>query len=429
VLGRQRSRIALLAMLGGYFGLLLGLGGHREWGKLGVGTAGIEFADLRNVTAAWDCTRKGMAVLPTNPCDPFGRPANYPRLWLLPDHLGLGQGDTLWLGFVVACIFFAAAVVVLPGRAGWGTTVIYAVALCSGATMLGVERGNVDLLLFALVALAVLVSRRGLRGLIAADVLIWLAAALKLFPIFAIGFLARRRTRAAVVSIAVVIASFALYALAIRHQLQEIRAAFPQGDKVSFGVRRVSDWLSAGIDGTRATRTSLIGWDVLLLVVMTGGAWLTARRLKPTAPALPGASAERDLDLFWAGACVYVGSYAVARNFDYRLVFCLLTVPQLCRWGKAGSKLAWVAIAALLGAMWLDGWYSWFIWSWLNQFASWTAVGPNAQPLPLAAIMQLVLWFAFASWLLATAPPLMRRESRRSRRTGEARRRTQTAAV
>jgi hypothetical protein len=418
-LGRHRSRLALLAVLGGYFGLLWHVGGLKGWDRLGVGAEGAWFADLRNVTSAWDCTRKGIPVLPFNPCDPYHDPANYPRLWLLPSHLGLGQGDTVTLGIVVVLLFFAAAVAVLPGRASVGTTVLYALALCSPAVMLGVQRGNVDILLFAIVALAVLVSRRGLRGLIAADALVFVAASLKLFPVFAIGFLVPRRTRAALVSIAAVVAGFALYALAIRHELSQIHAALPQTDTFSFGVRRVSDWMSAWVEGTSATGASLPSWDVLLLVLAGAVAWLTARRVRPSLGTARTAAELRDLDLFWAGACVYVGSYAVARNFDYRLVFLLLALPQIARWAEARSRLAHVTIVALLAAMWLDGFYTWFIERWLRGWSAWTAAGPDGQTLPLAAIAQFALWLTLAAWLVATAPglPRLRLFSARAPRT------------
>jgi hypothetical protein len=259
-----------------------------------------------------------------------------------------------------------------------------------------------------MVVLAVLVSRRGLGGLIAGDVLVGLAAALKLFPIFAIGFLVPRRTRRALVSIVAVVAGFAVYAFAIRHQLSVIRAALPQTDTFSFGVRRVSDWMSAWAEGTRATRGSLPSWDVLLLVVAALVAWVTARRVRPSLGAAHGAAELRDLDLFWAGACVYVGSYAVTRNFDYRLVYCLLALPQIARWAATRSRLAYVTIAALLASMWLDGFYTWFIERWLRGWSAWTAVGPTRQTLPLAAIGQLALWLTLAAWLLATAPRLAR---------------------
>jgi hypothetical protein len=278
--------------------------------------------------------------------------------------------------------------------------------------MLGVERGNVDLVLFAMVVLAVLVSTRGLAGLIVADALVLLAAMLKLFPIFSIGFLVPRRARRGIVSIVVVVTAFAVYAVAIHHQLHQIRAALPQGNKYSYGIRRVSDWLSAGTEGNKQKSSSLPGWDILLLVAVSGGAWLAARRTRPSLPpAQDDPSARRDLELFWAGACTYVGTYALARNFDYRLVFVLMTLPQLFRWTRAGSWLAYLTIGAMLATMWLDGYYSWFIWPWLNDWSSWTSVGPQAMTLPLSAIAQLVLCFGLVSWLVVTAP----RATRRSR--------------
>jgi hypothetical protein len=396
---RQRARLVVLAALAGYFALLEAWGGLSKWTKIGVPVTYHLFDDLRNVTSAWDCTRQHMPVLPTNTCDPEGRPANYPRLWLLPYHLGLGLGDTHWLGWVIAGVFFVAAVVVVPAGASIWAGVLYALALCSAATMLGIDRGNVDLTLFALVVVAVLVAQGGVGRLVISGALVFLAAALKLFPIFALGFLVRRATRPALLTAAAVFGGFVVYCIGIHHQLQQISKALPQSDKYSFGLRRVSEWISAGTEGSKATHGSLIGWDILVFLAIAALAFLLARKFRPPI------TSQRDLDFFWAGACVYVGSYAVARNFDYRLVFLLMTIPQLARWAAGRSIYAYVTIVALLGTMWLDGWYdSPTIHRILDGWSGWTAAGPNAQTLPLSAISQLLLFAALAGWLASTAP-------------------------
>ena len=60
----QRSRIALAGVLGLYFAALqFALGGRQHWGRLGVGPLFFPFGDLRNVTAAWECTRKGLSLI------------------------------------------------------------------------------------------------------------------------------------------------------------------------------------------------------------------------------------------------------------------------------------------------------------------------------------------------------------------------------
>jgi hypothetical protein len=404
----QRARLVVAGALGGYFWLLEALGGHSKWTKLGVPNDFHWFDDLRNVTSAWECARQHIAVLPSNPCDPFHRPTNYPRLWLLPSHLGLGQGDTHTIGWIIVGCFFAAAVLVTPPGASIRTGLLYVLALCSPAAMLGVERGNIDLTMFPLLLLAVLISRRRIRGLIVSGACVLLAAVLKLHPIFAVGFLVRRRSRPALITAGAVLVAFAAYVIALHTQIHQVVSAVPQEDKYSYGLRRITEWISAATEGSTATRASLPGWDVLLLLATAVIAYLLAKRLRPRLAAQrDDPASRRDLDLFWAGACIYVGTYAIARNFDYRLIFCLLTVPQLARWAGAGYKLAYVTIVGLLGAMWLDGWYdSRTVHHVLDGWSGWTAAGPNAQTIPLSAISQFVLFGCLVGWLVATAPSL-----------------------
>src|SRR5581483_612019 len=108
---------------------------------------------------------------------PWQRPANYPHIWVWPTFLGLGPGDTYALGFVVGGVFLLAAVAVLPRAAGVLAGAVYGLALCSPAVMLGIQRGNVDLLLFALLVLAALLARRALVS----GALVFVAAVLRLF--------------------------------------------------------------------------------------------------------------------------------------------------------------------------------------------------------------------------------------------------------
>ena len=39
------------------------------------------FADMRVITAGSECIRLGYDVLVENPCDPWNREMNYPRIW------------------------------------------------------------------------------------------------------------------------------------------------------------------------------------------------------------------------------------------------------------------------------------------------------------------------------------------------------------
>lgn len=398
-LGLQPGRTAAGAVVGAYFAVLVALGGYGSWGRLGVPGFGdgLAFGDLRNVTTAWECVRRGIAVLPVNPCDPQQRPANYPRLWLVPSFLGLGESSTVALGILVAIAFVVAAIAVVPAAASVKVGLLYGAAVCSPAVMLGVQRGNVDLLLFALVVLAVILSTRRLRGWIWANALVFLAAALKLFPIFAAGFLVRRVRRGAPAAATIaVLAGFAIYALATLGTIRAIDRAVPQSDVLSFGVRRVSEWLG----GATRAESSLRAWDGIVVVAVAAAVVLCRRRLRVELPGGDG----RELDLFWAGACVYVGCYALFRSFDYRLVFALMAVPQLTRWAGERSLLATATLVALFGALWLDTAWSGVpvVGAALHGWERATRAGGVA--LPLAAISQLALFAGLAAGLVATAP-------------------------
>jgi hypothetical protein len=203
-----------------------------------------------------------------------------------------------------------------------------------------------------------------------------------------------------------------VYVAATYHQLHAELTAVPESDFFSYGVRRATRWVAALSERVTGGFAWHRPWDVLLLLLGVGLGWLASRRLRPglqVSPRDPGE--QRDLDLFWAGACVYVGSYAVVISFDYRLIFLLLIVPQLVRWARARYGLAYATAAALVVAMWLDEWTGMpGVRRLLDWWARTTAVG-TAPPLTVAVVAQFLLFVMLVGWLLATRPALRRPRS------------------
>ncbi|HEY4348468.1 MAG TPA: glycosyltransferase 87 family protein [Gaiellaceae bacterium] len=404
---RQRARLTTIGMIGGYFLLLLALGGRSGWSRLGVAPGSLEFQDLNNVTSAWECTRRGIRVLPVNPCDPDRRPADFPHLWLVPSPLGLGPGDTVLLGWILAVVFLAATVAVIPGRARIGTAIAYGLGVCSPAVMLGVERGNPDLLLFPLVVAAVLVTSRTRAWQAVSAGLLLVVAALKFYPLLAAGFLLRRATRTSLIWLGAVAVASGIYMLAILGQIHEILASIPQSNVLAYGVRRLSYVFSAAAREVFDGRfTSYRAWDIGLDLLGLAGGWLVFRSLRGTVRvASDDPDAQRDLELFWAGACLYVGSYMIFVSQDYRLIFALLTIPQLVRWVRERRLIAYATAVAFVATLGLDGSTKLIL---AGRVVAWwdrlTAVGPDVLPFSFAAIGQFALLVLFAGWLLATAP-------------------------
>ena len=85
------------------------------WPALGVPSGPSLFFDTRNLTAALECRRLGFDPLVESPCDPWGRPLNYPRVWLALRFLGLDQSDTVALALLFIALFLVA-VYLLMGR-------------------------------------------------------------------------------------------------------------------------------------------------------------------------------------------------------------------------------------------------------------------------------------------------------------------------
>jgi hypothetical protein len=261
---------------------------------------------------------------------------------------------------------------------------------------------------------AVVVTTRTLGRQVVTGALLIFAAFLKFYPVLAAGFLVRRATRASLAVLAVVAVAFVAYVAATYHQIHEILVDVPQSNVLTYGVRRMTKWFANVAERITGGYAWYRPWDIVLLVIAVAAAWLVSRRLRPRLATPPADSGEtRDLDLFWAGACVYVGSYPIFTSHDYRLIFLLLTVPQIVRWTRARRRLAYATIPAFLATMWLDEWTNMPVLRPLLDWWTRTATVGGSPPLTVAVIAQYVLFVTLAAWLLATFPSGLRHLMRR----------------
>ena len=135
------------------------------------------FGDFRVIAAGVESAKQGLDPMVNNPADIRGRPLNYPRVWLLVGRPFSGEFGIIAAGLLLALLFsLAAGWLVAIQRTTAASLAICAVAL-SSSTWLALERGNNDLLVFALIALALYIPWRYRSALIG------LAAILKVFPV------------------------------------------------------------------------------------------------------------------------------------------------------------------------------------------------------------------------------------------------------
>jgi hypothetical protein len=396
---RLDGRLLVLAVLAVYFAVIaiprLVLD-EDIWRFLGVPAESTIFYDARNVAAAADCRRLGHDPLVDNPCDPSGRPMNYPRMWLLLRFVGLHQSQTPVFGAVVVVLFLASALL-LVGRLTLLQGAFVAAALCSPAVMFAVERGNMDLVLFALMVLAVVAwQARSEASRLVSLALVLVAAAAKLYGVFALPAFALTGHRRWRWITAGALAVLAAYLAATADDIEKVARAPEGGLLYSFGARILIGHVYHQVVPGEWQGGTIVAQAIAVvpLLVLTVAVWLWARRRLASGEPEPAGTGGGTLLAFHMGALIYLGTFATRKNGDYRLVFLLLTLPLLLAWADARMReprrrAARAALGAVLAALWL-GALSPYVGP-ADELASWAVAG------------------LFVALLAATVPPLRHR--------------------
>lgn len=328
-------------------------GWMKTWAFLRVPALCPPFADLRSVQAALRAIAKGFDPRLINPDDPWSRPMNYPIIWVkIARVFGLAS-ETNYLLFVSS--FVIAYLICVYDLLRKFPSIWLLAAIFSGSSLLAIERGNSDLLVFVLLYLSSMVPVLWMSA-----AMIMLGTILKIYPVFAAISLLRNR-----IVFGGLLLTAVVYFLFDFDDLLKVRSATP-----------ISAWLSYGIPTIAARYPTRIVSPILLgaLLLMFVGA-LSFSKLFRDNSAADGAPKEA-VRLFLAGSGVYVATFLLSSNWDYRLICIMLCIPYLLhlrsKWLK-NVLLAQVLLASnfeflisrrLLGVR----------WGWLVNSASKTAL-------------------------------------------------------
>jgi hypothetical protein len=377
----------------------------RRWHERGVeASSRTHFRDLVTILAGAECAAAGYDVLVQNPCDPDGTPMNYPRLWVaLIDGSGAQSTSVRSLGIALAVVFFLSTVALMRVRSAGGA-VVWALALLSPAVTLAVERSNNDLVVFVLVVAATWLLPRE-RPAAAAPFLLF-AGTLKLFPALAMPVLFLRRDRTLRILAGLCLVLFAALVLLTFGDLEAIARATPHTGGLSYGgeVTAAQFLKLAGLVGnqplllTPDLRRAALACSVTLPLLGVSLGLLARRRSVGLAPdptlAMP----------FLAGTLIFVGTFALGSNWDYRLTFLLLALPGSFAaaggaWGQGWvARLGALACGCLLVALWAGGSFP-RSWPWLLRVVL-SRLDAAATPL----LVVLLVALATAAMRIAKTP-------------------------
>lgn len=430
LVGTKRLLVPLLGAGLGLLCLSISLYGRLEtWSLLRVAAVSPPFLDFRILFGSSESLAAGFDPAVENPFDPAHRKFNYLRVWYAVLAIGL---DSRWaVPAAVALIgLFAAAVIGFPARLGRRSSVCMALVFFSPPVLLGIERGNFDMLAFVLLAVALLLadaSRPAALLALLAGVL------LKLFPILGVGAVVDEDRKRSLRSVVTAVALTLLYVVSEAKDVRRVLAATQKGVDSSYGVTvlgySVNSLLLIG-PGLTALLLYAVALRVLIGVVWLGAADRVAAGGASADRAAAGHIAAgqdasndpdpRNLRAFRAGAGIYVGTFLMGNNWEYRMMFLLFTLPQVADWLKSGSgrslSMARTALVSLMLSVWSPVWRAP-----LASFSLLDGLGylaDQASRWLLFAALSYLLAYSLPQWVLDAARSLAARW-RLSRRRAE----------
>jgi len=186
------------------------VGWDATWRSFGVTPLQPPFFDMHVVLDYAACAAKGLDAYLPHSCneDNF----NIPPIWLWVGFLGLNGSDSVWLSGAMIVAALAVMVGLFRNRsAADGALALF--AILSPSVLMGIERGNLDVLILALVGGAALLYREENLGRVRAAFAILAAAiVVKLFPMFCVALGARFNRRALLFAGAIAVFSLAYLA-------------------------------------------------------------------------------------------------------------------------------------------------------------------------------------------------------------------------
>ena len=387
-LGLAATTIALLAL-----GRVVGW--DPTWRAFGVTPLQPPFFDMHVINDYAACAWKGVDAYEPQACNIVN--FNIPPTWLWLGFLGVDASDSSWLSVLVIAATAIVLVLLFRGRS-WPYGVIALGAVISPSVMMGVERGNLDLLILALVGSAALIYEEGRIGrACGAIAFLGLGVVLKLFPMFCVS-LAARLSRQTFLFACATLALSLIYVVSTMKYVLLIRRNVPTTFILSYGYKAIFLGLDhirseAGLNPTELADTWVPACTAALVLICAAIVAITTFRNRREFCSVDISVAGT---AFLFGAGIYCGTFLLGTNFIYRLMFLLLCVPQLLDWqirrrqsGRGIAEL--VLLVTIFGVLWVNGnanGHSIFLL--LPQLLDWFLFFLMA-----AVLLSNFLWFAY----------------------------------
>jgi hypothetical protein len=290
--------------------------------------------------------------------------------------------------------------------------------------ILALERCNIELWVFCLVATGVMLgAREGRFGLPVRSLCLLVAAMGKLYPVGSFLCLLQDSLKKTFIAVGIFLGVVGLYFALTLSDIRRIAQLLPQVEWFSYGGRIAFEYVMALLPHT--IRTGALGWIsqlVYVFVICTVASITFFVFSKRTCFGWSGFG-DVPQSLFLAAGGVFIFSFAVLKSYEYRYVFLLLCLPFLFSMSRRGGEarmISWTTLSTvfvlffgsefygLLPATARSGRYVNWFFTLVNLGASWL----------LFVLMLAMIGGVVCSWFLFVTRPADSRLSSTDR-TGE----------
>lgn len=381
--------------------LFKGIGYRETWELWKVPTAKDIFLDFQLIPGSAESFRHGFEPTLNNPFDPAQRIFNYPAFWRLFFYTGIKLKDTIWFSIMMIVLFFIG-IFLFPDKLSILGAIGMLFVTFSPAAMLLYERANVDLILFFVCAMIVVAESYSSYG---ATMLIMLGSIMKMYPFFGVTVLWKESRNKFWSLLAASLGALVLYMVATLASIEAAWNSTMRGDDLSYGTNilvtrygiKIGKFLSQWFSPLQVQWLLAYGMLIIALIIL-----LVIFMLALQKQSQPIILSERNLAAFRMGASIYVGTFLLGNNWDYRLAFLVFLVPQLVEWMGSNQtvyrRLSWSAMLLVLASCW---------YMWISAIPVRSFLNADIARRFWIVVDELFNWLLFANlaYLLITCAP------------------------
>ncbi|MBT6448360.1 MAG: hypothetical protein HOK38_06415 [Flavobacteriaceae bacterium] len=291
--------------------------GQNSWKSMGVPALDYPFGDFNVVKNSYSLYSQGLNLAEVKYLKDTTI-FNYPKVWIyISKYLNLYNNFNSSVFILLMILSYISVYFYIMKKTFSYMPILF---FFSGSSLLLIERGNIDLLIFFMVFII------SLNKKYISDIIYIAASVLKIFPAIILPFFMKEKILRGLIFLPVLV-----YLFLIKDQLELISSSTPMSSSTSYGVLSISiifeRYLGLEINHLFIS-IILVVFSLIIYIILNN-------KLK----ILEINNNIRFENMFICGGLIYVSTFLIAANWDYRLVFLTLCYPYMSIQNKISKFL------------------------------------------------------------------------------------------